>query len=357
MAEDDDDSQKTEDPSQKRLNEAREQGNLPISRDLATWMTLLGIVISSLALFPPMTKGMMAPLTAILEKSGEIRLQSETFGQTMGEIFDAFALPVIATVFLFMAMGVAGWLMQTGMFFNMSILKLKWERLNPQEGIKKLFSMNSVVELIKSIAKMLVIGSIAYTLIRPVFFQTKSLTGIDNLGLVATTYDLSTHILFAIFLGFTIIAGVDVLYQRFTYFKNLRMTKAEVKEEFRQTEGDPHVKGRLRQIRQEKARKRMMAAVPTADVVVTNPTHFAVALKYETGEMRAPVVVAKGQDFIAAKIREIAKEHDVPLVSNPPLARALYAAVEVDEEIPSQHYRAVAEVISFVYKLKKGIKR
>jgi flagellar biosynthetic protein FlhB len=154
-------------------------------------------------------------------------------------------------------------------------------------------------------------------------------------------------------LTFTIIAAVDLFYQRFQYFKNLRMTKAEVKDEFRQQEGDPLIKSRLRQIRLEKARKRMMAQVPKADVVITNPTHYAVAMRYDSARHAAPVVIAKGIDKVAERIRAVAEEHKISIVSNPPLSRALYETVEIDEAIPTQHYRAVAEVISYVYKLKK----
>jgi flagellar biosynthetic protein FlhB len=354
MAEDQDDSQKTEDPTAKRLQEARNEGNLPISRDFSTWILLLGILITAMVMLPGMIGQMMGPLTATLEKAGEIHLGEDSFFSAIGHIFGAFSGPVLMITVTLMIMATLGWVLQTGLILNMSLFKLKWERLNPVEGIKRLFSMQSIVELIKSVAKIIAVGIVAYMILEPVFMRSEGLTGIDNGRLVSTTYELCMRLLFAVFLVFTAIAAGDFFYQRFTYFKNLRMTKAEVKEEFRQTEGDPHVKGRLRQIRTEKARKRMMAAVPKADVVITNPTHFAIALKYETGMMQAPVVVAKGQDFIAQRIREIAKEHKVPMVSNPPLARALYASVEIDEEIPPQHYRAVAEIISFIYRLKKA---
>lgn len=353
---DQDDSSKTEDPTAKRLSEAREQGNLPLSRDLAVWMMLLGVVIITAALLPAITRGTVAPLAGMLSYAGEIEVSSDTFPGVIAQTFGPFAVPVIGLALLLLAIGVAGWVIQTGPFFSMNLLKLKWDRLDPQQGFKRLFSANSMVELLKGIAKVAVVGYVGYLLLKPVFFHTESMTGMENMGIVKVTYELSVQILFAVFLTYTFIAAADLFYQRYTYFKNLRMTKSEMKEEFRQSEGDPHVKSRLKQIRNEKARKRMMAAVPQADVVITNPTHYAVALKYEPGEMPAPVVLAKGQDFIAQKIREVAEEHKVPIVSNPPLARTLYATVEIDEEIPPQHYRAVAEIISYVYRLKR-IKR
>ncbi|NDE90112.1 MAG: flagellar biosynthesis protein FlhB [Alphaproteobacteria bacterium] len=353
MAEEDDDSQKTEDPTAKRLSDAREQGNLPISRDVATWTLLLGIVMCVAALFPTLGHQMMMPLTAILEKAGEMRLDNGGYQSVYGYILGAFGPMVMAIICLLMLMGIIGWLVQTGLMFNPGLLKLKWERLDAIAGFKRLFSVNSLVELLKSIGKILVVGSVASILITPIFYHTESMTGISNDDLIGTTYNLSSHIIFSVFLVFTLIAFIDLVYQRFTYHKNMRMTKQEVKDENRQSEGDPHVKGRLRQIRTEKARKRMMAAVPKADVIITNPTHYAIALQYDPMKMAAPVCIAKGADFVAQKIREVATTHKVPIVSNPPLARALFATVEVDDEVPPEHYRAVAEVISYIYRLKK----
>jgi flagellar biosynthetic protein FlhB len=353
MAEDQDDSQKTEDPTAKRLQEARDEGNLPLSRDLATWITLLGGVIAVAFLLPMATQSMMTPLEAVLHRAGEVEVSSDNFSIVMSHIFGAFAVPLLSIIGLLCVISALGWLAQTGLYFNMNMFRLKWERLNPIQGFHKLFSPSSLIELIKGICKLAVIGYIAVTLIKPAYEDTEAMTGMTNIGLVHVTYDLTAHIFFAVFLVFTIIAAADLFYQRATYFKKLRMTKSEVKEEFRQSEGDPHVKGRLKQIRMEKARKRMMAAVPNADVVITNPTHYAIALKYEAGKMQAPVVLAKGQDFIALKIREVAEAHKIPIVSNPPLARTLYAVIEIDEEIPPQHYRAVAEVISYVYRLRR----
>jgi flagellar biosynthetic protein FlhB len=170
---------------------------------------------------------------------------------------------------------------------------------------------------------------------------------------IAFLHKQAVHLVLVLLVVFTLIAAGDLFYQRYQYIKGLRMTKAEVKDEYKQQEGDPIIKSRLRQMRLEKARKRMMAQVPKADVVITNPTHYAVALKYDSGKMAAPTVLAKGIDRVAERIRELAEENKIALVSNPPLARALYDTVEIDKEIPAAHYRAVAEVISYVYKLKK----
>lgn len=353
MAEEDDESQKTEDPTAKRLSEAREQGNLPISRDIATWTLLLGIVLSVIMLFPMLGYQMMIPLTALIEKAGEIQLSEGGYQSVYLYILGSLGPPVLAIVCVLMAMGVLGWIAQTGIYFSPGLLKLKWERLSPLAGIKRLFSVDSMVELLKSIGKIVIVGCVAWILITPTFHKSESMTGISNNDLISTTYTLSIHIIFSVFLVFTVIAAIDLVYQRFTYFKKMRMTKQEVKDENRQSEGDPNVKGRLRQIRAEKAKKRMMAAVPKADVVITNPTHYAVALKYDPAKMQAPVLLAKGQDLVALKIREVADKSKVPIVTNPPLARALHATVEIDQEVPPEHYRAVAEVISYIYRLKK----
>jgi flagellar biosynthetic protein FlhB len=351
-----DDSSKTEDPTQKKRDDAREQGNLPISRDFSTWVLLLGLVFSLTFLLPTVVPQMLNPLTAALANAGEVDIRIGNFGGVMSRFLGAAFLPVFAVIFLLLFFAIAGWMLQTGPVFNMGLLQPKWERLSPIAGIKKLFSVNSLVELIKSIVKLILIGWVAYLFLRTDFYKSQMMTGLDNAGMVKMIFDLSKEIIFAIFLSFTLVMIIDVIYQRFTHFKGLRMTKSQVKEEYRQSEGDPHVKARLKSIRNEKARRRMMSAVPDADVIVTNPTHYAVALKYNPAKMQAPMVLAKGQDFIALKIREVAEAHKIPIVSNPPLARTLYASVEIDEEVPPQHYRAVAEVISFVYRLRKSIR-
>ncbi|MBI3419581.1 MAG: EscU/YscU/HrcU family type III secretion system export apparatus switch protein, partial [Proteobacteria bacterium] len=329
MAEDDDDTQKTEDPTAKRLSEARQQGNLPLSRDAATWMLLLGIVMAISFFLPVLIPRVTATLQAILSKAGEISVDPDSFAPVLGEIFGSLAMPLLALLFALSVMAIAGWMLQTGPFFNMGLLRLKWERLDPVQGAKRLFSVNSLFELVKGMGKILLVGVVAYALLKPAFLHMEGLAGLDNLGLVMTTHNLASRVFFAIFLVFTAIALVDLFYQRFTYFRQLRMTRSELREEFRQTEGDPHVKQRLKQIRNEKARKRMMAAVPKADVVITNPTHIAIAIVYSPEEGFAPKVVAKGADYLAERIKKVAREHGIPTVENKPLARTLYKHVKV----------------------------
>ena len=258
-----------------------------------------------------------------------------------------------APIFIVMAaVAILGHVVQTGLFASFDLIKPDITKLSFMKGFKRIFSVSSLVELGKSVAKLILLGMITLMVLNPVAHTLPALMGHPFMDIIAYMHKEAVHLIVMLLLVFTGVAIADLLYQRFQYFRGLRMTKTEVKDEFKQQEGDPLIKQRLRTIRLEKARKRMMAQVPKADVVITNPTHYAIALKYESGKMTAPRVLAKGVDRVAERIREVAEENRIPLVSNPPLSRALYETVEIDEEIPTQHYRAVAEVISYVYKLK-----
>jgi flagellar biosynthetic protein FlhB len=220
------------------------------------------------------------------------------------------------------------------------------------QGLKRLFAPRALVEFIKGLFKITIAGAAIVFAIWPYRHRLTDLADVALGDLVALMLSLSVRMLMAALAVLLVIAALDYVYQRFSFMRRQRMTRRELLDEMKAQEGDPIIKGRLRQIRMERARRRMMAAVPTADVVITNPTHYAVALKYDQAKMQAPRVVAKGTDAVAARIRELAAEHDVPLVENPPLARTLHASVEVDQEILPEHYRAVAEVIGYVMKLK-----
>jgi len=257
-------------------------------------------------------------------------------------------------IFCILAASIIGGVMvQTGFFLATALLAPDFMKLLPTGGLKRLFSPNSLVDLGKSMCKLVLLGGIAYSIVAPVAIQSPAFTGLPLIKIFDFLHKQIIHLIIVLLLGFAFIAAGDLFYTRFRYIKNLRMTKTEVKDERKQQEGDPAIKGRLRQLRVEKARKRMMAQVPKADVVITNPTHYAIALQYDGVNMTAPVVLAKGVNLIAERIRDVATEHRIPLVSNPPLARALHDTVEVDQQIPVQHYRAVAEIISYVYKLRK----
>jgi flagellar biosynthetic protein FlhB len=266
----------------------------------------------------------------------------------LGLILLAGAAPLVLV--LFAAFG-AGYL-QFGLILSSESLMPSLEKISPLKGLKRIFSLRSLSEFIKGLLKIGIVGLIVYAVVTPSVGDLHKLIGMEMVQLLAVISELLIRLLFTVFAAMVVITLADVLYQRYEHIKGLRMSRQEIKDEMRESEGDPMIKGRLRQLRMERARKRMMAEVPKADVVVTNPTHYAVALKYDA-QMASPKVVAKGVDKVAQKIREIAAENDVPVVENPPLARGLYAAVDIDQEITPEFYKAVAEVIGYIYRLKR----
>jgi flagellar biosynthesis protein FlhB len=353
MAEEDrDDSQKTEEPTQRRLQDARERGDVPQSREINHWFMVLAIAMAVFAAAPGMADAVARLLLPFLERTEAFPTDAEglrwSLGALLWGLLKAAALPALMMI----AAAIAGGFLQHGPILTLQPLKPSLDRISPIAGAKRLFSMRSVVEFAKGVAKIAIVGAVAMWVLWPVAGMAARLPGLDVAALLELLRKDSLRLLIALLGVMGGVAAVDFLYQYLAYLKRLRMSKQELREELKQSEGDPFIKARVRQIRMERARRRMMAAVPKADVVVTNPTHFAVALKYEPGRMAAPKVVAKGADAIAARIRAVAEEHGVPVVENPPLARTLYAAVELDEEVPPEHYKAVAEVIGYVMRLK-----
>jgi flagellar biosynthetic protein FlhB len=229
----------------------------------------------------------------------------------------------------------------------------KLSKISPLAGFKRLFSVESLVNFGKGLLKIGIVGTVVFLVVWPERDRLDTMMTTDPLAILLDFQEIGIKIFVAVLAVVTVIAMADYLYVRQKWWKKQMMTLQETRDEYKQMEGDPHIKGKLRQLRQERSRRRMMAAVPDATVVITNPTHFAVALKYDKG-MKAPLCVAKGADAVALRIRELAKEHDVPIVENPPLARALFASVDIDEAIPNEHFKAVAEVIGFVMRLKRG---
>jgi flagellar biosynthetic protein FlhB len=235
-------------------------------------------------------------------------------------------------------------------------LKPKLSKISPLAGLKRLFSSQALANFAKGLIKLVVIGSVMLALLWPQRDRLEGLVQTDILGTLMITRSLALDVLVAVVAALFLVAAADYLFQYRQWFERQKMSVREMKEEFKQTEGDPMVKGKIRQLRQTRMRRRMMAAVPKASVIITNPTHYAIALQYERG-MDAPICLAKGIDAVALKIREVAGEHGIPIVENPPLARALHATVEIDEQIPAEHYKAVAEVIGYVMKLRRAVGR
>jgi flagellar biosynthetic protein FlhB len=268
--------------------------------------------------------------------------------ETFGQLGLALLMPVSV---ILLAAFIAG-IIQNGFVFSTETLTPKLSKLSLAKGLKRLFSTRSVVEFVKGILKITIVASVIVLLLWPEREIVFIVTSMDPIQFMGALQTLAVRVLVGVLAIMTVIAGIDFMYQKQQHMKELRMSKQDLKDEFKQSEGDPMIKARLRQIRTERARRRMMSAVPDADVVVTNPTHYAVALKYDHEAMDAPVLVAKGADQVALRIREVAKEHDIPVVENPPIARALYDNVELDQAIPAEHYKAVAEIIGYVMRLK-----
>ena len=351
MAETEDKAQKTEEPTQKKLDEARKKGQVATSREVNTWFMLCaGTLLLMLA--PMAMDSLRNILSRFLSQSHELavdgpgilRLGASTvidMAAVMGPVFVVTLIAAIASGFV-----------QHGFLFSVDKIQPKLENISLLKGLKRLFSLRSVVEFVKGILKMSIVGAVAFALIKPEIEHITTAISMAPSDIMYLIWTLALRMIAGVCAVVTLIAGFDFLYQKFEFHKSMRMSKQDIKDEMKQTEGDPIIKARLRQLRIERSRKRMMAAVPEADVVITNPTHYAVALKYTSGEMAAPVVVAKGVDTLALRIREVAKENDVPIIENPPLARAIHGGVEIDQAIPETYYRAVAEVIGYVWRLK-----
>jgi flagellar biosynthetic protein FlhB len=353
MSEDNDDSQKTEDPTSKRLDEARTEGNVARSQEVNHLLMIMAFTLSVVLFSAMVARGIvdisMPFLASVEQVPADLNHLIETAWRLLGLILLAGIGPLaIAVVAAF-----ASSYLQFGLLWSPSNIMPKLSKISPLAGFGRMFSLRSVTELLKGVLKLAIVAAIIGYMVMPSVGDLHALIGMEIVQLLGAIRDIVYVVLIGVTAVMAVVAAADVLYQRFEYMKGLRMSRQELKDEYKQTEGDPLVKGRLRQLRMERARRRMMGEVPKADVVVTNPTHYAVALKYSQLEMSAPKVVAKGVDKMAQRIREVAKEADVPIVENPPLARGLYAAVDLDQEIPAEYYKAVAELISYVYKLKR----
>lgn len=353
MSEQPDDAQKTEEPTAKRLRDARSKGQVAVSREVNTWVLLFGTGLMIALLFPALMKDLTSIFIAFIERPHELLADAGGLGNVLSSlVLEVSLILALPMAILFVIALVAGGA-QTGINIATKPIQPELSKISPLKGVQRLFSAKQLVEFLKGMFKIALVGFVGTVLLLPEIGRLDTLPSMSMGELLSEIEALVIRIFIGILAILFVIAVADVIFQKMQHIKQLRMTKQEVKEEFKNTEGDPQVKGRLRQIRRQRSRERMMQAVPTADVVVTNPTHFAVALAYKPEEMEAPILVAKGQDFLAQRIRAVADEHDIAIVENPPLARALYAGVDLDQEVPSEHYEAVAQVISYVFNLNK----
>ena len=353
MAEEQDAESKTEDPTPKRLQEARRRGQVPQSKELGTFLLLLAVTIMLAAMIPHAAGVLSMALKNYLSRPETFATDPGGIGGVLSEALWVTVKAIGVPVLFMMVVGLVAGPLQFGLIFTTDSLMPKFSKISPMAGLKRLLSMRSMIEFIKSLLKITVVGFAAYQVLRPVADDIQIYPMIDIEQSVITIQDYIIRLFGMAVLIVGVLAIVDVLYQRYEFNKQMRMTKQEVRDEFKQSEGDPHIKQRLRRLRVERARKRMMKNVPLADVVITNPTHYAVALKYDPVNMDAPQLVAKGTDLIALRIRDLAQEHEVPIVENPPLTRTLYAAYDIEQFILPEHYQAVAEIISYVFQLKK----
>lgn len=347
---------KTEAPTLRRREEARRRGQVARSSDLAPAVVLLGALIT-LHVSGQQILGRLIQVTryCLSVESIDAGHMNNTLGVIAREV-GLILLPILLVVFV---AALVACLLQVGFLFTWTPITPSLDKLNPINGLGRMFSGRSWVHLILGVAKMCLLGLIAWSTLKGKVNLLASAAGMDHLTLVGAAAELMYTLGLRLAIALLVLAIIDYLYQRWKHERDLRMTKEEIREELKRMEGDPLLKRRRREVQRQMMIQRIKAAVPKADVIVTNPTELAIALQYDSDTMRAPQVVAKGADFMAKRIREIAIEHGIPIVERKPLARALYAEVEVGQEVPAQFYKAVAEILAYVYELsgKKQTRR
>lgn len=348
-----DKSQKTEEPSERRKQKAKESGQLAISKEFSAWVVMLAAMVVLFILGPSFMNTLKNLLLQFFEKNHELMVDDKSTITLFKALFWQMIKILSVPTFIFVGFVLVGGFIQTGGNISFEKLQPKLSKISILKGFERLFSWKGVMEMIKAVVKIIVIGCIAGYFILEQVHNVTTLQSISIPEFYPVIGKISQKIFTGVLSVITLLVIGDYLMQRFNLMKELRMSKKEVKDEHKESEGDPHIKQKIRQIRRDRLQQNLSQAVPEASVILTNPTHYSVALRYVSAEMEAPVVVAKGQDHQAFRIREIAKEHDISIVENKPLARALYDTVEVNEEIPVEYYDAVADVIRYLMKYEK----
>jgi flagellar biosynthetic protein FlhB len=352
MAEDTDSTDKTEDPTLKRLDDALKRGDVVKSQEVNTWFVIAGATLVLMVFSGGMGEGLTNTMRGLIANAHDISVD----GPALPRLFQKLGLELIAAValpFLLLTLAALGGnLIQHRLVWSYQVLAPKLSKISPAAGLKRLFSKQALANFAKGLVKLVLVGTVLTALMWPERERLAALVVTDPVAVMPLAQSLALKLMGAVVAMLAVVAAADYLFQYRQWYERQKMLLRELKEEFKQTEGDPAIKGKMKQVRQTRQRRRMIAAVPKATVVITNPTHYAIALQYERG-MEAPVCVAKGVDGLALKIREVAGEHSIPIVENPPLARALHATVEVDQAIPAEHYKAVAEVIGYVMRLRR----
>ena len=353
MADHDRDQEKTEQATPRRKDEAREKGQVARSQEIVSVAVLGACLIYFYFASGGAVKKMMSLMVKIFREAAHPNLETGALVPMFVDLAIDAAVIVLPFLLAVAVAGAAANLMQVGFLFSSEAMAPKWDKIDPLRGFQRLFSMKAFVELLKNTLKIAIVGLVAYLTVRGQVQDLPTLIDKDAWQILAYIGQVSFRIMFTTCWVLIILAILDYGYQRWEYEKGLRMSRQDIKEEYKHTEGDPLVKARIRRMQREAARKRMMAAVPKATVVITNPTHLAVALAYDQERMIAPTVVAKGAGHIAAKIKEVALAHGVPIVENKPVAQLLYKMVDIDASVPENLYRAVAEILAFVYRLRQ----
>ncbi len=352
MAEDADKTSKTEEPTQRKLDEARKKGDVAKSPDVPQFMALAAASGVLLVGAEPFATGMVEAMTPFVSHPEAFDLAGAG-GVRVYQLAAMAAAPLLLAVFLASGVaGAAGNLIQHGFLLTAEKIKPQWSKVSPLGGFKRIFGPDGLMEFAKTAAKLLIVTAVCWMVLKPHAREMETLAGLHPAAMLALTRDLFVGLIGGVLCALAVGAAFDWLWQRHRWMQRQKMSLHEVKEDYKQSEGDPHVKARQKQIRNDRSRRRMMTEVKTATVVVMNPTHYAVALRYEPGSTPAPLCVAKGVDTLALKIRETAEANGVAVVEDAPLARALHKAVDVDETIPREHYEAVAKIIGFV--MNKG---
>lgn len=357
MAEEDKDpSQQTEEPTQRRLEKAIEEGQIIYSKEVSNFLMFLSFIFMVVSVLPEMAKTSLLNITYYIRNFNDIYLNDKVAEKLLKDlIIQVLGILFLPFLIFFLIGAISLFLQNNRISFNAKLLMPKLDNISPLKGFKKIFSMRAFVEFIKGIAKIILVGISCYIVMVSTSKKYKLLHDYEVTYVIGFLHQAAKDILIAASIIMFFIAVFDYIYQRFNFYSQVKMTKQELKEEYKETEGSPEIKSKLKQMRAEKAKKRMMSNIPSADVIITNPTHYAIALKYDQEKMSAPVVVAKGVDQIAFNIRKVAIKNNVPIIENPVLARELYKKVDIDEEIPLEYYQAVAEIISYVYSLKKSV--
>lgn len=344
---------KTEKATPKRRQDERKKGNLLISKDVITVVSLAGSFFALKILFPSMIENMQNFIYKCFGYAGSYSMLSESFlADISRDMIFAYASIVAPLIFISVFLSIGATVAQTKPVFVLESLKPKFSRINPLEGIKRLFSMKSIFDVIKSIAKISVLIVILYNFIADSVVTISRMMDMDVISSCVLLFNMIMSLVFKICLAFIAISVFDYFFQWWEYERQIKMSKHELKQEYKQMEGDPQVKGKIKEIQRKMAMSRMMQEVPKADVVIKNPTHYAVALKYDIENNNAPILLAKGQDEMALRIIRAAEENDVYVIENKPLARAIYATTDLNREIPGEFYGTVAEILVYVYKIK-----